>query len=468
MAWMGVGLVSQKELIADIVSRQRRFFRSGATLPYEVRLEHLQQLLDGLVKHEERLHAALAKDLGKPQFESYLTETGFSRHDLRYTIKHLKRWMRPRRVRTPLLAQPGRSWIHYCPLGVNLIVSPFNYPIQLAVVPLTAAIAAGNTAVVKTSELTPACSEATRQLVEEVFDPQYIACVTGGVEETTALLDQKFDHIFFTGSPRVGAIIMRAAAQHLTPVTLELGGKSPCIIHHDAKMSVAVNRIAFAKFLNAGQTCVAPDYVMVHRRIERQFIDRLQRRIVEMYGPDPAASGDFARIVSAEHCRRIASLIDPAKVVIGGQYDIDKRFIAPTVMSAVTLDDKVMSEEIFGPVLPVLTYDELDEVCDTVARLPQHPLAFYIFSESETVQQELIRRIPFGGGCINHCMQHLVNPNLPFGGVGQSGIGSYHGFSGFERFSHKKGILKAATRFDLPLVYPPYQGKFARVRRIMK
>lgn len=460
--------MSQKEQIADIVSRQRRFFRSGATLSYEVRLEHLQRLLDGLIRYEEKLHAALAEDLGKPAFESYLTETGFSRYDLRHTIKNLKRWVKPKRVRTPLLAQPGRSWIHYCPLGVNLIVSPFNYPIQLALVPLTAAMAAGNTAVIKTSQLTPACSDMTRQLIEEVFDPEYVVCVTGGVEETTALLTQRFDHIFFTGSPRVGSIVMRAAAEHLTPVTLELGGKSPCIVHRDAKMSVAVNRIAFAKFLNAGQTCVAPDYVMVHRSVERQFIDRLQQRISEMYGPDPAASGDFARIVNTQHCRRIASLIDPAKVVIGGQYDIDKRFIAPTVMSGVTPDDKSMGEEIFGPVLPVLTYDELGEVCDTVARMPQHPLAFYIFSESRSVQQELIRRIPFGGGCINHCMQHLVNPNLPFGGVGQSGIGSYHGFSGFERFSHKKSILKAATSFDLPLIYPPYQGKLAKVRRIMK
>jgi aldehyde dehydrogenase (NAD+) len=308
----------------------------------------------------------------------------------------------------------------------------------------------------------------TRQLIEETFDPEYVACVTGGVEETTALLEQKFDHIFFTGSPRVGSIVMKAAAEHLTPVTLELGGKSPCIVHHDAKMNVAVNRIAYAKFLNAGQTCVAPDYVMVHRSVERQFIGRLKQRIAEMYGSDPAASTDFARIVNAQHCRRIVSLIDPSKVVIGGQYDAEKRFIAPTVMGGVTLDDRIMSEEIFGPVLPVMTYDEFDEVYETVARLPQHPLAFYVFSKSRDVQKELIGRIQFGGGCVNHCMQHLVNPNLPFGGVGASGIGSYHGFSGFERFSHKKSLLKATTHFDLPLVYPPYQGKLANVRRIMK
>lgn len=454
--------------IADLVGRQHRFFRSGATLPCDVRIARLRRLLDELLKHEERLHTALAEDLGKPPFESYLTETGFSRCDLRYTIRNLKKWMKPKRVRTPLLAQPGRSSIHHGPLGVNLIVSPFNYPIQLAIVPLTAAIAAGNTAVVKTSELTPACGRALRQLIEDAFDPEYVACVTGGVKETTALLEQKFDHIFFTGSPRVGSIVMKAAAEHLTPVTLELGGKSPCIVHHDAKMSVAVNRIAYAKFLNAGQTCVAPDYVMVHRSVEKPFIDRLKHRITDMYGTDPVASGDFARIVSEQHCRRIVSLIDPSKVVAGGQYDIEKRFIAPTVMSGVTVDDKIMGEEIFGPVLPVMSYDELDEVHETVARLPQHPLAFYIFTENRDIQQELIERIPFGGGCINHCMQHLVNPNLPFGGVGQSGIGSYHGFSGFERFSHRKSLLKATTRLDLPLIYPPYEGKLAKVRRILK
>lgn len=454
--------------IADIVRRQHRFFHSGATLPYDVRLERLQRLLAGLVKYEDQLHAALAQDLGKPQFEAYLTEVGFSRYDVRYTIKHLGKWMKPKRVRTPLLAQPARSRIHYCPLGVNLIVSPFNYPVHLAIVPLVAAIAAGNTAIIKTSELTPTCSEATRQLIEEVFDPQHVACVTGGVAETTALLEQRFDHIFFTGSPRVGSVVMKAAAEHLTPVTLELGGKSPCIVHHDAKMKVAVNRIAYTKFVNAGQTCVAPDYVMVHRSMERELIDRLKQRITEMYGSDPAASSDFARIVNAAHCSRIVSLIDPSKVVVGGQHDVEKRFIAPTVMSGVTVDDKIMSEEIFGPVLPILTYDELDEVYDVVANLPQHPLALYVFSESQTVQKELTGQIQFGGGCINHCMQHLVNPNLPFGGVGQSGIGSYHGFSGFKRFSHEKSILKATTRFDLPLVYPPYQGRLAKVRRIMK
>jgi len=460
--------VPEAHEIADIVTRQRRFFVSGATRHYAARREALQRLLDGLIRRRDDLQAALAQDLGKSEFEAYLTETGFCQYDLRYTLKHLKRWMRPRRVRTPLLAQPGRSRIEYAPLGVNLIVAPFNYPVQLAIAPLAAALAAGNTAVVKPSELTPACSQALKQLLEETFAAEYVACVTGGVAETKALLEQRFDHIFFTGSPRVGFIVMKAAAEHLTPVTLELGGKSPCIVHHDAKMKIAVRRIAYGKFLNAGQTCIAPDYVMVHQSIVEPFLDALKHRIADMYGQDPSSSPDYSRIVNARHCERIAALIEPSKVVLGGQYDIEKRFIAPTVMRDVTLDDRIMGEEIFGPVLPVMTYADLDEVHEVIARLPQHPLAFYIFSESPTVQEELMQTVQFGGGSINHCLQHVVNPNLPFGGVGASGMGSYHGFSGFERFSHKKGILKATTKFDLPLVYPPYQGKLAKIRKIMK
>ncbi len=457
-----------REDIVDLVSRQRRYFRSGATRSYEFRREQLRRLLDGLIRYESRLHEALAQDLGKPEFEAYGTETGFSRYDIRCTIKNLKRWMKPRRVKTPLLVQPARSYVQYAPLGVNLIISPFNYPVQLALAPLTAAIAAGNTAVVKTSELTPACSEVLRQLISETFDSQCVACVAGGIEETTTLLEQRFDHIFFTGSPRVGAIVAKAAAAHPTPVTLELGSKSPCIVHHDAKMDVAVRRIVYGKCLNAGQTCVAPDYVLVHRDVEKPLVEQLKRRIADLYGLDASTSPDYGRIVNAEHCRRIASLIDPEKVAIGGQYDIEERFIAPTVMCDVMVDDKIMEEEIFGPVLPVLTYTEIDEVCEIVAGLPQHPLACYVFSESRAFQRELIDRLQFGGGCINHCLQHVANPNLPFGGVGASGMGRYHGFAGFECFSHPKGILKAATWFDVSLPYPPYRGKLATIRKVLK
>ena len=421
----------------------------------------------GIEKFESKFSTALKGDLGKSEFEAYVSEIGFVLHDLNNTIKHLKKWMKPKRVKTPLLIQPASSQIYFTPLGVNLIISPFNYPIQLTFAPLIAAISAGNTAVIKTSEITPACSLKIQNLIDEIFDPAFVAYIPGEVFETKLLLKQKFDHIFFTGSPKVGSIVMEAAAKHLTPVTLELGGKSPCIVHSDAKMNIAVKRIVYGKFINAGQTCVAPDYVMVQKSVKEEFLEKIKNRIIDLYGDDASLSPDFGRIVNTQHHKRIVSLIDQDKVIVGGQFNEADRYIAPTVMKNVTLKDNVMAEEIFGPILPVIEYNNFDEILDIIAKLPQHPLACYIFSESKAVQSELISKIQFGGGCINHCIQHLVNPNLPFGGVGEGGIGSYHGFNGFECFSHKKSILKAASWFDLSLIYPPYQGKTNNIRRIM-
>ncbi len=454
--------------IIEIVLKQHMFFSSLATQSYDFRINGLQKLKKGITKFESQFRTALKDDLGKSEFESYVTEIGFVLHDLTNTIKHLKKWMKPKRIRTPLLSQPASSKIHFTPLGVNLIISPFNYPIGLTFAPLIAAIAAGNTSVVKVSELTPNVSKVIQSLIGDTFDPEYIAFIPGEVPETTLLLKQKFDHIFFTGSPRIGSIVMEAAAKHLTPVTLELGGKSPCIVHSDANMNIAVNRIVYGKFMNAGQTCVAPDYVMVHQSVKDEFLEKIKQRIINLYGEDASLSPDFGRIVNEQHHHRIVSLIDQDKVIVGGQFNKVDRYIAPTVMKNVTLKDNVMAEEIFGPILPVMEYNNFDSIFDTIAKLPQHPLSCYIFSESKTVQNELISRIQFGGGCINHCIQHLVNPNLPFGGVGESGIGSYHGFNGFERFSHKKSILKAASWLDLSLIYPPYQGKAKSIRRIMK
>ncbi len=454
--------------IPEIVHRQRLFFNSSVTHAYDFRAGELHKLKAGIQKFEGRFRSALKLDLGKSEFESYATEVGFVLYDLTRTLRQLKKWMKPARISTPLLCQPASSRIYFTPLGVNLIISPFNYPIGLTFAPLAAAIAAGNTAVIKTSELTPTCSMEIQNLIGEIFDPAYVAYIPGEVPETTLLLKQKFDHIFFTGSPKVGAIVMEAAAKHLTPVTLELGGKSPCIVHSDADMKIAVNRIVFGKFMNAGQTCIAPDYVLVHHGISEEFLDRIRRRIIHVYGEDASLSPDFGRIVSEHHYNRIVGLIDQNKVIVGGRFNKADRYIAPTVMKNVTSRDRIMSEEIFGPVLPVLEYKNLDEILDTIARLPRHPLACYIFSQSKAVQQELISKIQFGGGCVNHCIQHIVNPDLPFGGVGESGMGSYHGFSGFERFSHKKSMLKAASWFDLPLLYPPYKGKLAAIRRILK
>jgi aldehyde dehydrogenase (NAD+) len=454
--------------IIGTVERQRTFFQQGGTRSYDARRSCLEQFKSALQRYEGDIRAALQQDLGKPEFESYLLETGFCLHELSKTLGRLNQWMKPRRVRTSLLAQPGSSRIVYSPLGVNLIIAPFNYPINLAFSPMTAAIAAGNTVVLKTSELTPACSEVIQELVENSFSPEYIAYVPGEVEETTVLLQQKFDHIFFTGSPRVGSIVMAAAAKQLTPVTLELGGKSPCIVHRDADLDVAVKRIVRGKFFNAGQTCIAPDYVLVHREAKEPFLNKMKERIIAVYGEDAAASPDFGRMVNDGHFQRVAGLIDRAKVIIGGDVDPESRFIAPTVLRDVTLDDKVMSEEIFGPVLPVLDYQALSEVYDVVARLPQHPLALYLFSDSKVIQDELISNIQFGGGCINNCFMHIANSYLPFGGVGESGIGAYHGFAGFERFSHQKGVLKSPTVFDLPLLYPPYRGKLGWLRKFVR
>ncbi|MCP3924291.1 MAG: aldehyde dehydrogenase [Desulfobacterales bacterium] len=459
-------MINEQE-IANIVKKQRDFFNSKTTMGYDFRIDQLKKLKAGFKRYENRFLDALKKDLGKPEFEAYSTEIGFTLHDLSGTIKKLKRWMKPKKIKTNALTQPSSSKIHYTPLGVNLIIAPFNYPVQLTFAPLIAAIAAGNTAVVKTSELTEACSNVTKDLIEEIFDPEYVAYVPGEIPETTLLLKQKFDHIFFTGSPMVGSIVMQAAAKNLTPVTLELGGKSPCIVHSDAKIDIAVNRIVFGKFMNAGQTCVAPDYIVVHKDVKETFLSKIKDRIENLYGDDPSKA-DYGRIVSERHLERIVSLIDQEKVLIGGDFNKADRYISPTIMQDVTLDDKVMGDEIFGPVLPVLEYNSFEDVYDIISRLPQHPLACYIFSENKKVQDELIKNIQFGGGCVNHCIQHLVNPNLPFGGVGESGIGAYHGFEGFKCFSHKKSVLKAVTWFDLKLIYPPYKNKINLLKLIMK
>ena len=463
----GIPATTEKEIVA-IVAKQRDFFKSGASKSYQSRLENLNKLKTALVKYESELHAALKQDLGKPEFESYLSETGFCLHDLSTTLSKLKSWMKPKWRLTSLLTQPGSSRIYYSPLGVNLIIAPYNYPVMLTFAPLIAAIAAGNTAVIKTSEMTPACSAVIRKIISETFAPEYIAYIEGEVPETSILLQQKFDHIFFTGSPRVGSIVMSAAAKNLTPVTLELGGKSPCIVHEDAKLDIAVKRIVSSKFLNAGQTCVAPDYVLVHKSVKEAFLTRLKDRVISVYGEDASNSSDFARIVGDNHFQRICGLIDQQKVVVGGQSDADSRFIAPTVMRDVTLTDKVMSEEIFGPVLPVLEYETLDDVYKVVDQLPQHPLACYLFSESAVFQQEIINNIQSGGACINNCIFHAANHHIPFGGVGESGIGAYHGFDGFECFSHKKGVLKTASWIDNPLTYAPYGNKINILRKIMK
>lgn len=452
----------------QVVENQRTLFTANLPFSLSYRLQQLTSLKSAILTHESELTEALALDLGKSTFESYMTEIGFVLHELIATIKQLKQWMKPQKVKTPLLSQPASSAIHSQPLGVCLIISPFNYPASLALSPLIAALAAGNCCVLKTSELTPNVSRVLEKLISTTFSADYVSCINGGVEEVTALLAQKFDHIFFTGSTEVGKIVMQQAAKNLTPVTLELGGKSPCIVCADANVDIAVKRIVYGKMLNAGQTCVAPDYVLVDESIKRVFLAKLKQRIELVYGVDASQSKDFGRMVSVKHTQRVGQLIDADKVLVGGDVDIEKRYIAPTVVVDVALTDDIMQQEIFGPVLPIIGFTEFDEVISTIRALPSHPLAAYIFSDDKSIQDLLLAKIQAGGVAINHCVQHLVNPHLPFGGVGNSGIGSYHGKHGFDCFSHKKSVLKAATWFDLALIYPPYKNKLALLKKVLK
>jgi aldehyde dehydrogenase (NAD+) len=445
------------------VSRQRSFFDARGTREYQFRLEQLEKLKQSVVDHRQDVVLALKADIGRPELEAYYEILGVL-EEIKYAIKHLHAWMKPRRVVTSALAQPGRSRIEYTPKGVVFLMGPYNYPFLLCLQPLVGSIAAGNCTILQPSPLTRATSRLISKMVGELFPEEYVRVFEGDIEVASRLLEEKFDHIFFTGSPRVGRIVMAAAARHLTPVTLELGGKSPAIVHSDCDLKVAVRRIISGKMLNAGQTCVAPDHVFVHAAIKDAFISEATRVLKEFFGNDPSQSPDFGRLINDRHFERVKSLIDPLKVVVGGQTDKASKYIAPTLMRDVSIDDAVMREEIFGPVLPVLTYDSLSEVFEQVRKLPRHPLALYLFTNSKAVEQKVLGNIQFGGSCINNTVIHVGNSHLPFGGVGESGMGSYHGVHSFEVFSHQRSILKSATFIDLKLRYAPYGNKVKLMR----
>lgn len=451
-----------------LLQSQRAYFAGGATRPLGFRLEQLERLEKALLDHQTALLNALRTTLGKSATEAFTTEVAVLLEEIHFCRKNLKRWMRPRRVRTPLFLWPGSSWILSEPVGVALIIGPWNYPVQLVLGPLIAAIAAGCCAVIKPSELTPAVTEILDRLIAQTFPKQYVCLVTGGVEETSRLLEQRFDHVFFTGSTRVGRIVYQAAAKHLTPVTLELGGKSPAIVCADADISLAARRIAWGKFLNAGQTCVAPDYVYVHQSVRPRFLNELQKTIQGFFGADARNSESYGRIVNDQHFDRLAKLVDPAKVAMGAQQDRAARYFAPTVLQEVDWKDAVMQEEIFGPILPVLDFTDLDAVLSRLSALDK-PLAAYFFSSSPAQQEKFLARYAFGGGCINDTVLHLSSARLPFGGAGSSGLGAYHGESGFQTFSHRKSVLKKSRFFDLAVRYPPYSdAKLAKIRRLFK
>jgi len=447
---------SARDRIAAIPDRLRATFRSGRTRPLAWRLEQLRAVEKLLQENSPALEKALAADLGKPALEALAADIGFPKSEAAFAIKNLSRWMKPQMVAQPMAQRPGKSWVQHDPLGVILIIAPWNYPVQLCFNPLVAAIAAGNCAVIKPSELNPETSRLIAQLVPKYLDKDCFEVVEGAIDETTVLLEQQFDHIVYTGNGRVARVVMEAAAKHLTPVTLELGGKSPCIVMADANLDVAAHRIAWGKWSNAGQTCTAPDYVLVHRDVEETLIEKLRGVIKEFYGDKPRSSKDYPRIVNERHVDRLASLIeDRNQVAVGGDFDRAERYFAPTVLRGVKADQKVMQDEIFGPILPVLSVPGIDAA---IGYINDHdkPLALYVFSGDRKVSERVLAETSSGGACINATLWHCANPNLPFGGVGPSGMGAYHGRWGFDVLSHRKAVTEKPTSMDPKITYPPY------------
>jgi aldehyde dehydrogenase (NAD+) len=438
-----------------VVGALRVYFNTGATKPRSWRLSQLDALEHFLMEREQDILDALHADLGKPAMEAFGAEIGLPRSELRLARRKLASWMKPKRVWTSLAAMPGRSYVYREPLGVTLIITPWNYPFQLVVLPLIGAIAAGNCVMIKPSEIAPNVSALLAHWLPRYLDPKAIQVMEGGVPETTALLREKWDHIFYTGNSKVGRIVMDAAAKHLTPVTLELGGKSPCIVDESANLDTAAKRIVHGKFVNAGQTCVAPDYVLVHDHVHDALINRMASTVREFYGEDPRRSPDFARIIDERHHARLTRLLANADVVTGGETDLADRYIAPTILRNVNEDDPVMQEEIFGPILPVISVLSIDSAIAFVNRRAK-PLALYAFARDKHVQKRILANTSAGGTTINHVWLHLGVPELPFGGVGESGMGAYHGRHSFETFSHRRSVLKKPTLADPPILFPPY------------
>ncbi len=447
-----------------IFQDQKAFFLTEGTLSYQFRLQQLQTLKRIIIENEALILKALKKDLNKSEFEAYTTEIGYTLKSISKTIKKLKRWMKPKRVKTPFYIMTTKSRVMYEPKGVVLIIGPYNYPFQLIIEPLIGAIAAGNTAILKPSEFAGQTEKVLLDLINKNFDSNYLFVVTGDHTVTQELLKYRFDHIFFTGSTRVGQIVYEAASKNLIPVTLELGGKSPTIIDETANLEIAARRIAFGKFINAGQTCIAPDYIYVHELVHDAFIEKLYAVIKKSY----VHMDHFGRIINTRHFNRLKGLIDEKKVVEMPVFDPDENMIGPTILKDVTWQDKVMQEEIFGPILPVLKYNNLDELIKLLKQ-KEKPLALYLFSNKKSNQQKVFRSLSFGGGAINDTLMHVSNPYLPFGGVGQSGIGAYHGFYSFQLFSHMKGYIHRGTWLDVPLAYPPHSKfKTKLIRKILK
>ncbi|WP_445630652.1 aldehyde dehydrogenase [Nostoc sp. DSM 114167] len=451
--------------ISNIIQNQREFFQTGKTKDVNFRIEQLKNLKQAIIEHEQSIVEALKADLHKPEVETYLTEISVIK-DIDYAIKHLQNWTKPQKAAVSWDFFSYSAKIYPEPLGVVLIIGPWNYPFQLIISPLIGAIAAGNCAIIKPSEIASHTSDVIAKIIAKHFDPAYLAVVEGGVEASQKLLAEKFDHIFFTGGTAVGKIIMAAAAKYLTPVTLELGGKSPCIVDTDINLEHTVRRISWGKFINAGQTCIAPDYLLVNKTIKKDLIDGLEKSLKEFYGENPANSPDYARIISQKHFDRLVNFLKDGEVVIGGENQPSERYIAPTLIDNVSLEDSVMQEEIFGPILPIIEYTDIAEAIALINSRPK-PLALYLFSQDKNLQKRVLQETSSGGVCINDTVMQVGVSSLPFGGVGDSGIGNYHGKASFDTFSHKKSVLQNSFWLDLKWRYAPYQGKLPLIKKLL-
>lgn len=441
--------------IEQTVQRQKDYFSQKRTLSYKARMTALEALEKSIRRNEEEVYAALYSDLGKSRTEAYMTEISMVLSEIRFVKKNLRLWMNREYVATPLAHFPSRSFIISEPFGVTLIISPWNYPFMLSLEPLVGALCAGNTAVIKPSSYSPATSAVIEKIISEAFVPEYVTVIRVAQGQNDILVSQPFDFIFFTGSVNVGKKIMMQASQNLVPVVLELGGKNPCIVDNTANIKIAADRIAFGKFLNAGQTCVAPDYILIDKSVKEQFLAEMRKSIKKMFGDDPIANRDFSKIVNKKHYDRLKALLDHENVCIGGQYSEALNKIAPAIIDGVSEDSPLMQNEIFGPLLPVITYDSLEEAKQFILKR-EKPLAFYIFTADKKKENEFLREIPFGGGCVNDTIIHVASSYLGFGGVGSSGMGKYHGRESYKTFSNNKSVIKKSTRIDIPMRYQPY------------
>lgn len=457
----------ESSVITDIIARQRRFFAAHTTRGADFRLHALETLRRAVLEYEDRLYDAFWLDLRKSRFEAYATEIGMVLDEIRHHRAHLRRWMKPQRVPTPLTQFPARSRRYPEPYGVVLIMAPWNYPFMLLIEPLIGAISAGNCVVLKAADYSRHVAAVMEEMIRTHFQPEYICLVQGGRSVNQSLLREKFDYIFFTGSPTLGSLVMQEAAKTLTPVSLELGGKSPCIVDRDADIPLAARRIAWGKFLNGGQTCVAPDYLFVHQEVKAPLLTALQQAVREFFGPDPADSPDYPRIISEAAVQRLTRLMQHGEIVCGGQVHTAERYIAPTIIDGTSPQHPIMQEEIFGPLLPVMTFERIDEVIEFVNARPK-PLALYYFSRNPAAQEYILARTSAGGACINDVVVHLATPHMPFGGVGDSGMGGYHGKFSFDTFSHWKSVLKRGNWLDIPLRYAPFGAKLGLLKKLLR